>query len=233
MSGHSSDNDADESERAGWEGSEVASAEIAWPRRTRRIPAGVECRRPGKEVEPTPEAGERVVFVAHFERGFRLPASPFFRAFLNRFHLQPHHLPANAITQLSSVAAFSEGYLGLWPTVEMWAKYFQLKKQSVPGGSGAKRMTATGAASMSPRKNSIFPRVLGLESCRKWQRTFFYVKCTGPVDLINLPAFNLPPPNEQFNWDFNPRETNIEVNAIDDVLKQYIAEKKLTSDDLL
>ena len=91
MSGHSSDNDADESERAGWEGSEVSSAEIAWLRRTRRIPAGVECRRPGKEVEPTPEAGERVVFVAHFERGFGLPASPFFRAFLNRFRLQPHH----------------------------------------------------------------------------------------------------------------------------------------------
>ena len=59
MSGHSSDNDVEESERAGWEGSEVTQAELDWLRRTRRIPDGVECRRPGKEVEPTPESGER------------------------------------------------------------------------------------------------------------------------------------------------------------------------------
>ena len=104
-----------------------------------------------------PAAGECVVFVTHFERGFGLPASPFFRAFLNRFHLQPHHLPANAITQLSALAAFSEGYLGLWPIVKLWAKYFQLKKQSVPGGPDPKRMTAIGGASIAPRKSSIFP----------------------------------------------------------------------------
>ena len=110
-----------------------------------------------------------MVFVAHFERGFRLSASSFFRAFLNRFRLQPHHLPANAITQLSALVAFWKGYLGVWPTVELWAKYFQLKRQSVSGGSDPKRMTATGAASISPRKNSIFPRILGLESYRKWQ----------------------------------------------------------------
>ena len=124
------------------------------------------------------------MFVAHFERGFGLPASVFFRAFLNWFHLQPHHLPANAVTQLSTLAAFSEGYLGLWPTIELWAKYFQLWKQSIPEGPEVfpKHMTATGGASISPRKRSIFPRVLGLESCRKWQRTFFYVKNTGKED---------------------------------------------------
>ena len=59
------------------------------------------------------------------------------------------------------------------------------------------------------------------------------MKSTGPQDLVNVPAFSLPPPNEQFNWNFNPRETLIEVNAIHDVLKQYIADKKLTSDDFL
>ena len=94
-------------------------------------------------------------------------------------------------------------------------------------------MTATGAASISPRKNSIFPRVLGLESCRKWQRTFFYVKSTGPVDLVNLPVFSLPPPTEQHNWDFNPRELDLEVNVVNSVLEQYMAEKRLTLEDLL
>ena len=84
----------------------------------RRIPA------PRRRVRANAQPGERIVFVVHFERGFGLPASPFFRAFLNRFHLQPHYLAANTVMQLSTLAAFSEGYLGLWPTVELWAKYF-------------------------------------------------------------------------------------------------------------
>ena len=79
----------EESERAGWEGSEVSSAEIDWLKRTRRIAEGVECRRPRDKLEPTTQPGERVIFVTHFERGFGLPASLFFRAFLNRFRLQP------------------------------------------------------------------------------------------------------------------------------------------------
>jgi hypothetical protein len=53
------------------------------------------------------------VFVAHFARGFGLPASGFFRAFLDKYQLQPHHLLANAYTVLSSFVAFIEGYLGL------------------------------------------------------------------------------------------------------------------------
>ena len=89
MSTHSLDNEAvaEDNEHAGWEGSEVYSAEIRWLKRTRRVPEGVECRRPGDELEQKPEPRERVVFVAHFKRGFRLPASPFFRAFLDKFHL--------------------------------------------------------------------------------------------------------------------------------------------------
>ena len=75
----------EEGERGGWEGSDTRQAEIDWLVRTRRIPAEVICRVPGDEAEPDLEPGERVVFVAHFERGFGLPASPFFRAFLNKF----------------------------------------------------------------------------------------------------------------------------------------------------
>ncbi|KAK1649107.1 hypothetical protein QYE76_066912 [Lolium multiflorum] len=57
--------------------------------------------------------GERVVFISHFERGFGLPASPFFCAFLDFFGLQPHHLPANACVTLSCYVAFCEGYASL------------------------------------------------------------------------------------------------------------------------
>jgi hypothetical protein len=60
----------------------------------------------------TPLEGERVVFVAHFERGF-------------------HHMLATAIMTLSAFAAFYEGYAGIESFVVAWAKYFQLRKQSV------------------------------------------------------------------------------------------------------
>ena len=74
---------------------------------------------PGPETAPDLKEGEYVVFVAHFERGFGLLASNFMRTFLEKFGLQPHHLPANAFTTLSTFVSFAEGYLGLWPTINL------------------------------------------------------------------------------------------------------------------
>jgi hypothetical protein len=62
----------------------------------------VHCRLPGGETVPAPLDGERVVFVAHFERGFALPANDFFRDFLDYYILQPHHLLTNAMMILSA-----------------------------------------------------------------------------------------------------------------------------------
>jgi hypothetical protein len=71
-----------------------------------------------------PESSERVIFISHFERGFTLPASDFFRDFLDNYGLQPHHLPANAVIILSAFAAFCEGYAGIEPFAQGWARYF-------------------------------------------------------------------------------------------------------------
>jgi hypothetical protein len=62
---------------------------------------------------PAPEPGERVVFIAHFERGFGLPVSDFFRDLLDTYDVQPHHIPANAVMILSAFAAFCEGFAGI------------------------------------------------------------------------------------------------------------------------
>ena len=96
-----------------WEGSDVHKKDIEWLVRSCWVGPQVICRLPGKEEIPTPQPGERVVFLTHFEMGFGLPASEFFRSFLDLFGLQPHHLPANAIISLSAYSAFSDGYLGL------------------------------------------------------------------------------------------------------------------------
>ena len=100
--------------RGSWEGSYIKQAYIDRLRRSRRIPEGVLMRVPPKgQVEPHPEEGEYVVFAAHFDRGFALPVSTFTKKFLSDFHLQPHHLPANAILTMSSFVTFSEAYVGV------------------------------------------------------------------------------------------------------------------------
>ena len=108
--------------RGTWQGSNVTEDEIGWLRKSRRIPEGVACLLPTGEISPQPEPDEYVVFLAHFHRGFGLPCSSFLREFLNRFKLQPHHIPPNAFVYLSSFASFFEGYLGLWPALHHWIK---------------------------------------------------------------------------------------------------------------
>jgi hypothetical protein len=110
--------------RSSWEGSEVTPADISWITITRRVPDGVTCWLPADETVPTPKPTERVVFISHFERGFALPVSDFFRDFLDYYDLQTHHLSANAVMILSAFATFCEGYAGIEPFVQGWAKYF-------------------------------------------------------------------------------------------------------------
>jgi hypothetical protein len=175
----------------------------------------------------TPLEGERVVFVAHFERGF-------------------HHMLATAIMTLSAFAAFYEGYAGIESFVVAWAKYFQLWKQSVqepkdkdknaPDASKDKEkimpMTQCGAATTMSQKGSEFPKIIQLESVKKWLKYFFYVKNLTKTDLINLSPFENSPPTEMKNWEMNPKNLLTSVNVVHKVLHELHA-AGLTPDDIL
>ena len=166
------------SSRGTWEGSYISEREIQWLRQTRRIPEGVEYRLPTGEIAPASLLGEMVVFLEHFVRGLGLPASNFFRQFLDKFSLQPHHLPPNALVFLSSFVAFQEGYLGLWPSLDLWVMLHTLFPQSMPNPKhkGVKAMVAVGAAQVKPRQDTEFFHVKGLASVKKWLRSWFCVK---------------------------------------------------------
>ena len=106
-----------------WDGSEVDDDHIEFLRKTRRLPGEdlVRARAaPEREVSPAPEEGERVVFRSHLMRGLGLPASSFFRSFLEFHGLQPHHLTPNTVVLLSAFVTLCEGYLGVLPTLELW-----------------------------------------------------------------------------------------------------------------
>src|SRR4051812_48589959 len=133
-------------ERGSWQGSSVTRQEVEWLIRTRRIPAEVSCRLPGKESSPVLNEGEYVVFMSHFARGFGLPLSDFAKDFLD---------------------------------------------------------------------------VAGLESCKKWHRSFFYVKNIRNEDKIRLLAFYIGPPSKK-NWNYNTRKSNALAEAFEIRLKELI-----------
>jgi hypothetical protein len=82
------------------------------------------------------------------------------------------------------------------------------------------------------RKGSDFPKIELLESCKKWQKSFFYVKNTMDVDLLNLPPLVDEPPLEMKNWTYNPKTTVMLVNALHRV-KGELMDAGLTPQDII
>jgi hypothetical protein len=93
-----------------------------------------------------------------------LPTSNFLRQFLDHFHLQPHHIGANAMMTLSAFATLCEVYLGIWPSVDLfrWILYFKTQMAD-------SILVTCGAASFYARRTAGFPKLMGKESCKKWQ----------------------------------------------------------------
>lgn len=194
--------------KGSWEGSTVTAEDIQYLRDTRRLPPATEVavRLPGGELAPQAEGTERVVFFSHFKRGFGLPASDFFRSFLDFFGLQPHHLGANAVLLLSGFVTLCEGYLGVEPSVDLWVRFFFLKQQGPEAGV----MSACGAAVISARPHGACPKMPLEDSAKKWQNSFFYVRNLG-ADRINLPPFADVTPHAKTNWSYCPKDPAQEV----------------------
>jgi hypothetical protein len=82
------------------------------------------------------------------------------------------------------------------------------------------------------RKGSDFPKVELLVSCKKWQKSFFYVKNTTDMDLLNLPPFVDEPPLAMKNWTYNAKNSVLPVNALHRV-KGELRDAGLTPQDLV
>lgn len=144
--------------KCSWEGSDAPKQFIEFLRLRRMLPSveRVEARVVGGETTRQPRAGKVVVVTEHFSRGFGLPASTFFRRFLDHFRLQPHHLGPSLILQLAAFITFCEGYAGLEPSVDIWNRCFSLKPHTTPTPEGPV-MTACGAALVIVPQQGAFP----------------------------------------------------------------------------
>ncbi|KAE8795314.1 hypothetical protein D1007_29811 [Hordeum vulgare] len=160
-----------------WLGSDVDEGLIDALHNHRLLPPAsqVSVRLPSSETSPAPVAGEVVVFVKHFYRGFRLPASSFFAEWLQFFGLQPHHLAPNTILQLAAFVVLCDGFVGIEPRVDLWRNLFFFKQQSivmekseVEKLKGPRPMTPCGAALVHHRPKSGFPQMPLQDSVKHW-----------------------------------------------------------------
>ena len=219
-----------------WDGSIVHNDHIDFLRDTRRLPSAdkVEVRlAPEKEIRPAPREGERVVFRSHFLRGFGLPVSAFFRSWLEFYQLQPHHLTPNAVVLLSAFVTLCEGYLGVLPTLELWGEFFQSKL-----GTRSKGVPAHTGAFIASRRSGAdnpFPVITLIQSVKKWQKSYFYVRNIAPRgDYINLPAYVAGPPAGRLpQWSFRAVTLSQAGNAAIARLRVMVQSEGLTGPDLL
>jgi hypothetical protein len=105
---------------------------------------------------------------------------------LDHFHLQPHHIGANAMMTLAAFATLCEADLGIWPHVELFRQLIYFKTQTAET-----ILMICSTASFYARKTADFLSIKGKESCKKWQCSFFYVKnLKEGADYVNLPPFD-------------------------------------------
>jgi hypothetical protein len=97
---------------------------------------------------------------------------------------------------LAAFAALCEAYLGIWPSIELFRQLIYFKTQTADT-----ILVVCGTASFYARKTTNFPALKGKESCKKWQRSFFYVRnLKEGADYINLPPFDASGPGERESW---------------------------------
>jgi hypothetical protein len=78
---------------------------------------------------------------------------------------------------------------------------------------GGSRAGSTYRAAIQARRGLKLVRVMGLETCKKWQRSFFYVKNRGLTDRIKLPPFVIGTPSRA-NWKYSPDAKDTEMKAM-------------------
>ncbi|KAK1650404.1 hypothetical protein QYE76_068209 [Lolium multiflorum] len=116
----------------------------------------------------------------------------------------------------------------------MFARFFCLRINSVQGKEipKPKPPVECGSCIVGSRQGSTFLKFAGLESCRAWQGTFFYVKNEGRANLIDLPPFQAGPPSRT-NWSYNPKTDHAETNRVVRFLASLKKETNICSDDII
>jgi hypothetical protein len=130
---------------------------------------------------------------------------------------------------LAAFATLCEAYLGIWPSVELFRRLIYFKTQTVDSIP-----VVCEAASFYACKTTGFPGLEGKESCKKWQRSFFYVRNLKKViDCINLPPFDTSRPGKHDSWSASLPRAGSDMAKVLQRIVALQAEGGLKPSDLL
>src|SRR3954467_3298252 len=163
-----------DSHKGDWRGSDITDRDIQELIAEGYLPAteGLAWRAaPAGEVTPSPKAGEKVYLKAQLVRGVSLPISHFFLSILNHFKVQSHNLSPNSILVLSNYVALCEGYLGIRPRLDLFIYFVIVKREA---GATKDELRNCETINLKIRPGRRFPDIVGHESCKNWQQTYFY-----------------------------------------------------------
>jgi hypothetical protein len=82
----------------------------------------------GRRGVPDGGTDETIIFLAHIERGFGIPAGDILRGLLHFYRIELVHLAPNSITFISTFFHLCKSYLGITPHFHLWRHFFELKK---------------------------------------------------------------------------------------------------------
>jgi hypothetical protein len=127
------------------------------------------------EAFPTEGTGKTVVFLAHIERGFGIPAGDFLCGLLHFYRIELVHLAPNLITIIATFIHLYEAYLSITPHFHLWRHFFELKKM----GKGV----VIGSVSFMLRQNmkSEYIDLALHDNTTSWKQGWFYLDNPAPV----------------------------------------------------
>src|SRR3990170_8096619 len=106
-----------------WEASSITEKDIKELWGAGYLSAEIAHRLPAKDqVVPTPEPGERVVFIPQFLRGLGFPLHPFGRGLMFYYGLDFHDLAPNFMLNISAFIVICEAFLRIPHHFGLWLK---------------------------------------------------------------------------------------------------------------
>ena len=179
-----------------WVPSSITEEDIKKLRQARYLTTEISHRLPTRrQVVPTPEPNESVVFVSHFLRGLGLALDPFVRGLMFYYVLDFHDLAPDSLFHMSSFIVVCEAFLRITPHFGLWLKTFDGKPNMVEGQYAMCRGALISKIADAPWPKGSFPEVSGL-----WQREWFYVTAPRSAKWVAAPAFRSGPPPQLMSW---------------------------------
>jgi hypothetical protein len=121
------------------------------------------------EAFTTEDTGESVIFIAHIDRRFSVPAGDFLRGLLQFYCIELVYLAPNSITIIATFIHLCRAYLSIAPHFHLWRHFFKLKKT----GKGV----VVGSVSFMLRRNmkSEYIDLTLPDNTTGWKQGWFYL----------------------------------------------------------